>query len=160
MADVLPRNLKSAVLTDETLTWRQGVYDYFLEPWEHNLEALVKLLGKYVLNRERCAPQLHSVKLDFTAAYGSDGSVPEALERKPRRFTEASQVTLKILYVQAYPLEHYTRLYPIALTIYNRQTPEVNPMIWCGGPMTRVPLYLCPRGWSKEVYAYRFPMKR
>jgi hypothetical protein len=70
LADVLPRNLKSVVLTDETLTWRQGVYDYLLEPWEHNLEALVKLLGKYVLNRERCAPQLNSVTLDLTAAYG------------------------------------------------------------------------------------------
>ncbi|KAL2830726.1 hypothetical protein BJY01DRAFT_254507 [Aspergillus pseudoustus] len=160
LADVLPKSLKSLVLSDETLTWRQGVYEDLLMPWEHSLHTLVNLLVQYLVNHELCAPRLTSVVLDFTAAIGSDGSVPEALEDKLRRIAEASRITVELHYVQAYPLEYWCRLYPVCLTIYNRQTPEVEPIIGCGGPLSRVPLYWCPREWSRRQYAYRFPMQK
>ncbi|KAJ0418801.1 hypothetical protein BJY00DRAFT_314711 [Aspergillus carlsbadensis] len=129
LEDILPKSLKSLVLTDETLTWHQGIFAYLLQPWEHSLHEVVGLLGRYLLLHERFTPHLTSVALDFRAAVGSDGSVPLELERSLRSVAEASHVTVKILYVQAYPLEHFTRLYPIALTIYNRETPKVAPMI-------------------------------
>jgi hypothetical protein len=160
LEDVLPKSLRSLVLTDETLTWRQGILEDLLQPWEHGLHQVVALLGRYLLLHEIFAPHLTSVTLDFTAAIGSDGTVPRALERRLRGCAEANHVTVKILYVQAYPLEYSTRLYPIALTIYNRQTPKVAPMIRFGGPLTRVPLYWCPRSWSRSEYAYRFPMQK
>ncbi|KAL3466405.1 hypothetical protein BJX64DRAFT_284665 [Aspergillus heterothallicus] len=159
LGDVLPKALKTLILTDETLTWREGIFNDSLMPWEHSLSALVNLLGSYVLQHQRYAPQLISVALDFTAAIGSDGSVPEALEGKLRRVAEVSNITVEILYVQAYPLEHFTRLYPITITMYNRNHPEKVPWIYCNGPLTRVPLYWCPRNWSRLHYEYRFPMR-